>query len=153
MGEKARCSRSVKNTFKHPARECHIDIMQVNPILGHFGTLKAKKWAIFLQIVIFPHWYIVRCSNSTPVWYASRLYRAHFYPKTTKVSKYFFIKSLFTWWRKNEMMQWNHLNYSSSRKRLSTKVSISVLIITFGFLLFTSRSISTIVGLLLYRGE
>ena len=51
LGEKptcvARCSRSVKNTIKHPARVYHIDIMQVIPISGHFGTLEAKKRAHF----------------------------------------------------------------------------------------------------------
>ena len=53
LGEKptcvARCSRSVKNTIKHPARVYHIDIMQVIPISGHFGTLEAKKGPISLQ--------------------------------------------------------------------------------------------------------
>ena len=53
LGEKptcvARCYRSVKNTIKNTARVCHIDIMQVNPILGHFGTLEAKKRGHFPQ--------------------------------------------------------------------------------------------------------
>ena len=36
----ARCSRSIKNTIKHPALVCHIDITQINQILDHFGTLE-----------------------------------------------------------------------------------------------------------------
>ena len=53
LGEKppcvTRCSRDVENTIKHPEQVYHIDIMQVNPISGHFGTLEAKKGAISLQ--------------------------------------------------------------------------------------------------------
>ena len=48
LGEKptcvARCSRSVKNTIKHPARVYHIDIMQVIPISDHFGTLEKGQF-------------------------------------------------------------------------------------------------------------
>ena len=141
----SRCSRKVQNTTKHPTGVYHINIIQVNLFLCHSGALggkhRGKFWpkTAFLAPVVFS-WFSLK---------TQKLPQIFSYLLISSIFKYIFLQGFtiqdsWTW----NCVKYKHQNYSS-KKGLSTKDSICVLMVTFDFLLFTSRFMSTIVGLLL----